>query len=60
MSVSLDDLLERLESAITQLADGSGPLDKLVAAHEEANRLAEQAEKELQNLERRLAEPPPA
>lgn len=58
MSGSVDDLLDRLDAAITRLADGSAPLDRLVAAYEEATRLAEQAEQELAALAERLAEQP--
>ena len=51
----LDDLLDWLESAIARLADGGAPLEQLVAAYEEANRLAAAAEVELGRLEARLA-----
>ncbi len=54
----LDELLERLEAVIGRLADGSAPLDQLVAAHEEAARLVEQAEVRLAALEARAAPPP--
>lgn len=54
----LDELLDRLEKAITRLADGRAPLEELVSAHEEAHRLADQAEAELGRLAERL-EPRP-
>lgn len=57
--MNLDELLDRLEQAIGRLADGSASIDKLVAAYEEAGRLAEQAEQELARVEARLLEQPP-
>jgi len=35
----LDDLLAELEKTIGKLADGTAPLEELVAAHERASRL---------------------
>ena len=46
----LDGVLERLEKVISKLADGSGPLDELVSAHEEATRLVDQAQARLRDL----------
>lgn len=48
---SLDGLLERLEASIALLSDGSAPLETLVAAHEQAGRLAAAAARELVRLE---------
>lgn len=53
-SPDLDSLLERLEAQITRLADGSAPLDDLVEAHEEAQRLIDQAQARLRELMDRL------
>ena len=44
------DVLDRLEETIGRLADGSAPLDELVAAHERAVKLLAEAEAELQAL----------
>ena len=46
----LDSVLERLEKVIAKLADGSGPLDELVSAHEEATRLVDEAQARLRAL----------
>ena len=46
----LDGVLERLEKVIAKLADGSGPLDELVSAHEEATRLVDEAQARLRAL----------
>jgi exodeoxyribonuclease VII small subunit len=54
----LDAVLQRLEAVIGKLADGSAPLDDLVAAHEEATRLVDEAQARLRDLMRRL-EPRP-
>lgn len=54
----LDALLQRLEGVIGELADGSAPLDDLVAAHEEATRLVDAAQARLRDLMREL-EPRP-
>jgi exodeoxyribonuclease VII small subunit len=54
----LDALLVQLEAVIGKLADGSAPLDDLVAAHEEATRLVDQAQARLRDLLREL-EPKP-
>ena len=50
----LDSLLERLERQISRLADGSAPLDQVVDAHEEAQRLIAQAQARLRELMARL------
>jgi len=56
----LDALLDQLEKVISKLADGSAPLDELVAAHEEATRLVDQAQARLRSLMKELeAQPPP-
>lgn len=43
-AAGLEDLLGQLEAVLGRLADGSLPLDRLVADHEEATRLLAQAE----------------
>ena len=50
------DVMDRLERAIGRLADGTAPLEDLVAAHEEATRLLDEAEVELQALRVRAGE----
>lgn len=50
------DVLDRLEKAIGRLADGTAPLDELVAAHAEALRLLDEAEAELKALREQAAE----
>ncbi len=50
------DVMERLEKAIERLADGSAPLDRLVAAHQDAVRLLDEAEAELAALRERAAQ----
>jgi exodeoxyribonuclease VII small subunit len=50
----LDEVLERLERVIGRLADGSAPLDELVDAHEEAQRLIDAAQAQLRDLMARL------
>ena len=52
----LDVLLGRLEGQIARLADGSAPLDQLVEAHEEAQRLIDTAQARLRDLMARLDE----
>ena len=51
----VDALLDRLEKEIAKLADGSAELDQLVAAYDEARRLAADAGAELEKLKARLA-----
>jgi exodeoxyribonuclease VII small subunit len=53
----LDGVLERLEKVIAKLADGSGPLDELVSAHEEATRLVDEAQARLRDLMKELEAP---
>ena len=50
------DVLDRLEKAIGRLADGTAPLDELVAAHEEALGLLDEAEAELKAMRERVEE----
>jgi exodeoxyribonuclease VII small subunit len=50
------DVLDRLEKAIGRLADGSAPLEELVAAHEEALKLLDEADAELKALRTRADE----
>jgi exodeoxyribonuclease VII small subunit len=45
-----EDVLDRLEKTIGRLADGTAPLDHLVAAHESALKLLQEAEDELKTL----------
>jgi exodeoxyribonuclease VII small subunit len=47
MSETATDVLDRLEKAIGRLADGTAPLEELVAAHEEALKLLDEADNEL-------------
>jgi exodeoxyribonuclease VII small subunit len=53
MSVQHPDVLDELERMIGKLADGSAPLDELVAAHQRAVELLAEAEKELLDLRAR-------
>ena len=53
MSAAEQDVLDRLERAIARLADGTAPLEELVAAHEQALKLLAEAEAELQALRAR-------
>jgi exodeoxyribonuclease VII small subunit len=50
---SFEDVLARLESTIAQLADGTAPLDELVAAHQRAAGLLSEAEVRLDTLKAR-------
>ena len=50
----LDALLDQLEKVISKLADGSAPLDELVSAHEEAQRLVDAAQARLRVLLKEL------
>ncbi len=47
---TFDDVLVRLESTIAKLADGTAPLEELVAAHQRAAGLLAEAEKRLEAL----------
>jgi exodeoxyribonuclease VII small subunit len=51
--VSFEELLARLEGTIAQLADGTAPLDELVAAHQRAAGLLSEAEVRLDELKAR-------
>ncbi len=53
----LDSVLDRLEKQIGRLADGSAPLDELVEAHEEAQKLIDTAQGRLRELMARLERP---
>jgi exodeoxyribonuclease VII small subunit len=55
----LDGLLDRLEAVIGRLADPSAPLERLVADHEEAARLVEAAQAQLEAATARLTVPEP-
>jgi len=50
---SFEELLASLEQTIGRLADGTAPLDELVAAHERAARLLAEAETRLETLKAR-------
>ena len=51
-----DVLLEELEKTIAVLADGSAPLDQLVAAHQRASGLLAEARSRLAELKARADE----
>jgi exodeoxyribonuclease VII small subunit len=53
VSAGDQDVFDRLEKAIARLADGTAPLEELVAAHEQALKLLAEAEAELQTLRAR-------
>ncbi len=50
---TFEQLLASLEQTISRLADGTAPLDELVAAHERARRLLADAETRLEALKMR-------
>ena len=52
-ALSFEALLARLESTISLLAEGSAPLDELVAAHQLAGGLLSEAERRLESLKAR-------
>jgi exodeoxyribonuclease VII small subunit len=54
--LSFEALLARLESNISLLAEGSAPLDELVAAHQLAAGLLSEAERRLESLKTRADE----
>jgi exodeoxyribonuclease VII small subunit len=54
--LSFEALLARLESNIALLAEGSAPLDELVAAHQLAAGLLSEAERRLESLTARADE----
>ena len=49
----LDSLLGELEKTINRLADGTAPLDELVAAHQSALRLLAEAQARFAELKER-------
>ncbi len=51
--LTFEELLASLEQTISRLADGTAPLDELVAAHERARRLLADAETRLEALKAR-------
>jgi exodeoxyribonuclease VII small subunit len=53
LALSFEALLARLESTISLLADGTAPLDELVAAHQRAAGLLSEAEERLASLKAR-------
>jgi exodeoxyribonuclease VII small subunit len=50
---SFEELLAGLESTIAQLAEGTAPLDELVAAHQRAAALLSEGERRLESLRAR-------
>jgi exodeoxyribonuclease VII small subunit len=50
---TFEELLAGLEQTIGRLADGTAPLDELVAAHERAARLLAEAQARLEALKAR-------
>jgi len=50
------DVMVRLEKAIERLADSTAPVEELVAAHQEALKLLDEAEADLAQLKSRAAE----
>jgi len=50
---TFEQLLASLEQTIGRLAEGTAPLDELVAAHERAVSLKSEAEKRLESLRAR-------
>jgi len=50
---TFEELLASLEQTISRLADGTAPLDELVAAHERARRLLADAEARLEAVKTR-------
>ena len=58
-SAGLDDVLDRLEAVIARLADPGSPLERLVADFEEAGRLVEAAQAQLDAATERLPRPAP-
>lgn len=51
--LAFEELLARLEGTIAQLAEGTAPLDELVAAHHRAAGLLAEAEERLGELKAR-------
>lgn len=56
---TLEQVLEQLEGTVRRLADQSAPLERLVADWERAQALAADAERRLEEVERRLGTAPP-
>ncbi|HZQ50445.1 MAG TPA: exodeoxyribonuclease VII small subunit [Candidatus Dormibacteraeota bacterium] len=56
MSDRAPDVIARLEKAIERLGDGAAPVEELVAAHQEALKLLDEAEADLARLKARAAE----
>jgi exodeoxyribonuclease VII small subunit len=52
-ALSFESLLAGLESTIALLAEGTAPLDELVAAHQRAAGLLSEAERRLEALKKR-------
>jgi exodeoxyribonuclease VII small subunit len=52
-ALSFETLLAQLETTIALLAEGSAPLDELVAAHQRAAGLLSEAERRLESLKAR-------
>jgi exodeoxyribonuclease VII small subunit len=52
-SPTFEELLASLEQTIGLLADGTAPLNELVAAHERAQRILAEAETRLESLKAR-------
>ena len=50
---TFEELLSSLEQTIGRLADGTAPLDELVAAHERAGRLLAEAQARLEAMKAR-------
>ena len=50
---TFEELLSSLEQTIGRLAEGTAPLDELVAAHERAARLLAEADARLESLKAR-------
>ncbi len=55
----LDALLDRLEAVIARLADPGAPLERLVGDFEEASRLVEAAQAQLDAATARVSGPEP-
>jgi exodeoxyribonuclease VII small subunit len=52
-SMTFEEVLARLERTIAQLAEGTAPLDELVASHQRAAGLLSEAEARLEALRSR-------
>ena len=53
---TLEQVLDRLEGAVRRLADQSAPLERMVADWEQAQMLARDAERRLEEIERGLGQ----